>query len=148
MEMRVQEPCGPSAPEPNVASRVSSVFDRVEVPSVARRFAGTLTLHYVRMRIARLEGECPHEPLRIACGSRGRSPSSAQQPNPSWRSGLPGSPNHGALRRASPYPWHRQECLCYIALPWQTAHCPLSTDHCPACRAHATAVAGTLKNSV
>jgi hypothetical protein len=26
------------------------------------RFAGTLTLHYVRMRIAKLEGECPHEP--------------------------------------------------------------------------------------
>jgi|LSQX01.3.fsa_nt_gb hypothetical protein len=27
-----------------------------------RRFAGTFTLHYVMMRIARLEGECPHEP--------------------------------------------------------------------------------------
>jgi hypothetical protein len=35
---------------------------RQECPCYSLRFAMTLTLHYVRMRIAKLEGECPHEP--------------------------------------------------------------------------------------
>ena len=34
---------------------------RQECPCYSLRFAMTLTLHYVRMRIAKLEGECPHE---------------------------------------------------------------------------------------
>ena len=77
-----------------------------------------LTAHHLRRFWKNAPYPSPSDRVQWAVSKQAR-PSTTRQPNPSRRSGLPGSPT---------------TAVCGVGTACRVSHCPLSTDHCPGSR--------------